>query len=150
MVHYNYSMAAKPKSKPLSIRISAGTEELVAAEARRTHRSKGAVVEALAEEALRTRLFPGIAFRGDDFERRAWVIGTAFDVWQVVDAYQDLGSIEALAAQGTVSERAARLALAYYERFPQEVDEAIARNRRPLAELRSTYPFIDTHAPTEP
>jgi len=143
-------MAAKPKSKPLSIRISAGTEELVAAEARRTHRSKGAVVEALAEEALRTRLFPGIAFRGDDFERRAWVIGTAFDVWQVVDAYHDLGSIEALASEGTVSERAARLALAYYERFPQEVDEAIARNRRPLAELHSTYPFIDTHAPTEP
>jgi hypothetical protein len=39
-------MAAK--SKPFSIRISPATDELIAAEARRTHRSKGAVIEGLA------------------------------------------------------------------------------------------------------
>jgi hypothetical protein len=134
-------MAAK--SKPLSIRISAGTEKLIAAEARRTHRSKGAVVEALAEEALRARMFPGIAFRGADFDRRPWVIGTAFDVWQVIDAHRDFGSVEAMVAEGSsLSERQIRLALAYYERFPEEIDEAIAQNRRPLAELRAEYPFI--------
>ncbi len=137
------------KSRPLSIRISRGTEELVAAEARRTRRSKGAVIEGLAEEALRTRIFPGIAFRGDDFERRAWVIGTAFDVWQVIDAYRDLGSVEAMVAQGNLGERAVRLALAYYERFPEEIDEAITQSRRPLSELRSAYPFIEVHSPSE-
>lgn len=140
-------MAAK--SKPFSIRISAGTEELIAAEARRTHRSKGAVVEALAEEALRTRIFPGIAFRGDDFDRRAWVIGTAFDVWQAIDAYRDVGSIEEMVAEGNLSERQIRLALTYYERFPEEIDEAITQNRRPLAQLRSEYPFIEAHSPAE-
>ncbi|MGH3428957.1 MAG: hypothetical protein ACRDQZ_15555 [Mycobacteriales bacterium] len=134
------------KSKPFSIRISTGTEELIAVEARRTHRSKSAVVEALAEEALRTRMFPGIAFRGDDFERRAWVIGTAFDVWQVVDAYSDVGSIEAMVAEDNLSERQVRLALAYYERFREEIDEATAQNRRPLAELRRAYPFIGVHS----
>lgn len=137
------------KSRPLSIRISRGTEELIAAEARRTRRSKGAVIEGLAEEALRTRMFPGIAFRGDDFERRAWVIGTAFDVWQVVDAHRDLGSIEAVVAQGNLNGRQVRLALAYRERFPEEIDEAIARNRRPLAQLRAGYPFIEVHPPGE-
>jgi hypothetical protein len=140
-------MAAK--SKPFSIRISAGTEELIAAEARRTHRSKGAVVEALAEEALRTRIFPGIAFRGDDFDRRAWVIGTAFDVWQAIDAHRYFGSVEAMVAEGNLSERQIRLALAYYERFPEEIDEAIAQNRRPLTQLRSEYPFIEAHSPAE-
>lgn len=136
------------KSKPFSIRVTAETEALIAAEAQRTQRSKGAVVEALAEEALRARLFPGIAFRGDDFDRRAWVIGTAFDVWQVVDAHRDLGSVEAMAAEGTISERALRLALGYYERFPDEIDEAIALNRRPLLQLRSEYPFISVHPPS--
>lgn len=44
-------------------------DALIAAEARRTHRSKGAVIEGLAEEALRARMFPGIAFRGEDWDR---------------------------------------------------------------------------------
>jgi uncharacterized protein (DUF433 family) len=131
------------KSKPFSIRVSVGTEELIVAEARRTHRSKGAVVEALAEEALRARLFPGVAFRGEDWDRRAWVIGTAFDVWQVIDAHRDVGSVEAMVSEGSLSERQIRLALAYYERFPEEIDEAVALNRRPLAQLRAEYPFID-------
>lgn len=134
------------KSKPLSVRISPGTEELIAAEAKRTHRSKGAVIEALAEEALRARMFPGIAFRGEDWNRRPWVIGTALDVWQVVDAHRDVGSVEAMVAEGNLSERQTRLALAYHERFPEEIDEAIAQNRRPLDELRASYPFIDARA----
>jgi uncharacterized protein (DUF433 family) len=137
------------KSKPLSIRISTETEELIAAEARRTHRSKGAVIEGLAEEALRARMFPGIAFRGDDWDRRPWVIGTAFDVWQVVDAHRDVGSVEVMVAAGTLSERQIRLALSYYERFPEEIDEDIALNRRPLAKLRAEYPFVDVHTPAE-
>jgi len=129
------------KSKPFSIRISPTTEKLIAAEARRTQRSKGAVVESLTEEALRTRIFPGIAFRGDDWERRAWVIGTGFDVWQIIDAHRDFGSVEAMAAEGGIGERQIRLALAYYERFAAEIDEAIALQRRPLAQLRDEYPF---------
>jgi hypothetical protein len=137
------------KSKPFSVRISADTDQLISAEARRTRRSKGAVLEGLAEEALRARMFPGIAFRGEDWERRPWVIGTAFDVWQVVDAYRDLGSVEATVAAGTLSRRAIRLARAYYERFPDEIDEAIARNRRPLAQLRDEYPFAETYSPAE-
>jgi hypothetical protein len=44
------------------------------------------------------RLFPGIAFRGADWERRAGVIGTALDVWQIVEARHDIGSIKDLAA----------------------------------------------------
>ena len=94
----------------------------------------------LAEKTLREQMFPGIAFRGEDLDRRAWVIGTAFDVWQVIDAHRDLGSIEAMVAEGSLSERQIRLALAYYERFPEEIDEAIALQRRPLAQLRPNTP----------
>lgn len=130
------------KSAPFSMRISKSLEALVESEARRTGRSKGAVVEALADEALRMRLFPGIAFRGTDWDRRAWVIGTAFDVWQVVEAYQDIGSVERMAEGGSVSERQIRLALAYYGQFPEEIDEAIAENRRPIEQLEREFPFI--------
>jgi hypothetical protein len=111
------------------MRLSQKMETLVELEAARTGRSKGAIVEALAEEALRMRLFPGIAFRGTDWERRAWVIGTALDVQRMVEG-------------GSASERAIDLALGYYERFPEEIDAAIADNRRPIDQLRAEFPFI--------
>jgi uncharacterized protein (DUF433 family) len=130
------------KSAPFSMRLSKRMETLVDREARRTGRSRGAIVEALAEEALRTRLFPGIAFKGADWERRAWVMGTALDVWQIVDAYRDIGSVERMAEDGSASERQIRLALDYYEMFPEEIDEAIADNRRPLEQLEEEFPFI--------
>ncbi|HEX3691999.1 MAG TPA: hypothetical protein VHU13_01540 [Solirubrobacteraceae bacterium] len=130
------------KSAPFSMRISKSLEAHVEREAQRTGRSKGAVVEALADEALRMRLFPGIAFRGTDWDRRAWVMGTAFDVWQIVEAYQDIGSVERMGEDGSADERQIRLALGYYERFPEEIDQAVAENRRPIGQLEQEFPFI--------
>ncbi len=130
------------KSAPFSMRISKDMEALVEREARRTGRSKGAIVEALADEALRMRMFPGIAFRGVDWDRRAWVMGTAFDVWQLVEAYQDIGSVELMAEDGSADARQIRLALEYHKRFPEEIDEAIAENRRPLEQLEQEFPSI--------
>jgi hypothetical protein len=124
------------------MRLSKRMEVLVDREARRTGRSKGAIVEALADEALRMRLFPGIAFRGADWERRAWVIGTALDVWQIVDAHRDIGSMQRMAEGGSANERQIRLALDYYEVFPEETDAALADNRRPIEQLEDEFPFI--------
>jgi uncharacterized protein (DUF433 family) len=137
------TLALMPKSEPFSLRLSPALEAMVSEEAQRTRRSKGAVVEALAEEALKARRVPGIAFRGVDWDRRAWVIGTALDVWEIVAAYQDFDSVEAMAKKTDLTERQIRLALAYYEQFPAEIDEALARNRRTLDELRRQYPTID-------
>jgi uncharacterized protein (DUF433 family) len=129
------------KSAPFSMRLSKRMQTLVDREAKRTGRSRGAIVEALAEEAIRTRTFPGISFRGVDWDRRAWVIGTALDVWQIVDAYRDIGSIESMVEGGSANERQIRLALDYYERFPEEIDAAIAENRRPIEQLEEEFPF---------
>jgi uncharacterized protein (DUF433 family) len=126
------------------MRLSDLTDQLVNEEAQRTRRTKGAVVEALAEEALRTRRFPGIAFRGSDWNRRPWVIGTALDVWEIVAAARSYEVPEQMAAATDLTVPHIRLALAYYAEFPQEIDAAIAENERPLAELQRQYPTIDT------
>lgn len=86
---------------------------------------------------------PGISFRGADWERRAWVIGTALDVWQIVDAHHDIRSVERMAEGGSASERQIQLALDYYSRFPEEIDTAIAENRRPIEQLEEEFPFIE-------
>jgi hypothetical protein len=135
------------KSAPFSLRLSTQTDRLVTAEAKRTKRSKGSVVEMLAEEALKARLVPGIAFRGDDYDRRAWLIGTSMDVWQVVEAYRDFDEdFERTVAETDLTARELRTAVSYYESFPQEIDDFIALDRRSLAELRSEYPHADVIA----
>jgi uncharacterized protein (DUF433 family) len=70
------------------------------------------------------------------------VIGTALDVWQIVDAYADIGSVEQMVEGGAANEHQVRLALSYYERFPIEIDEAVAVNRRTLKQLEDEFPFI--------
>jgi uncharacterized protein (DUF433 family) len=132
------------KSAPFSLRLSEQTDRLVTAEAKRTKRSKGSVVETLAEEALKARLVPGVAFRGDDYNRRAWLIGTSMDVWQVVEAYRDFGEdFERTVGETDLTARELRAAVSYYERFPQEIDDFIALDRRSLAELREEYPHAE-------
>ena len=93
----------RPASKrrtgePISIRLDRATDQLVSVEARRTRRSKSAVVSAFTEETARTRRFPGIGFRGDDASRRAWVIGSGLDVWEIVQMLEDFGGVERLLA----------------------------------------------------
>lgn len=101
------------------------------------------MVEELAEEAAKTRLFPGIGFRGRP--RRAWVIGTGLDVWEIVDMLRSYGDdAEKLReSHPLVGDRHLRLARAYAERFPDEIGELLAANRRPLEELRALYPFLE-------
>jgi hypothetical protein len=131
------------KTQPFSIRLGAQANLLVADEVRRSGHSRSAVVEELTEEAAKTRLHPGIAFRGG-VPRRAWVIGSGLDVWQIVElmrSYKD--DEESLRANHPlVSERHLRVTQAYAERFPEEIDALIERNHPPFEELLELYPFI--------
>jgi uncharacterized protein (DUF433 family) len=130
------------KGQPFSVRLQAETEKLIEAEARRTRRTKSAVVEAFAEETARTRRFPGIAFRGDDSRRRAWVIGSGLDAWEIVHMLEDFGSLDALVADTPLTSQQVRLAVAYRDAYPDEIDEAVADNRRPLADVGDLFPFV--------
>jgi len=134
---------SKPqKGEPFSVRFTLATDRTIEAEARRTRRSKSAIVEALAEEATRARRFAGIGFRGDDAARRAWVIGSGLDVWEIVQMAEDYGSVEELIAETQLSERQVALALSYRDSYPDEVGDLIAENRRPAEEWRELYPFV--------
>lgn len=89
------------------------------------------------------RLFPGIGYRGRP--RRAWAIGSGLDVWEIVGLLRSYeGDTEKLReSHPLVSDRHLRLARAYAERFPEEIETFFEANRRPLEELRALYPFLD-------
>jgi uncharacterized protein (DUF433 family) len=131
------------KGEPFSVRFTRPTDRIVEEEARRTRRSKSAIVEALTEEAIRVRRFAGVGFRGEDAARRPWVIGSGLDVWEIIQMLDDLGSIARLTEETQLTERQVRLATAYRDSYPEETAEALAQNRRTVAEWRELYPFIE-------
>ena len=130
-----------PKGQPLSIRLSREAQLVIDEERRRTGRSRSAVVEELAEEAAKTRRFPGIGFRGPE-PRRPWVIGSGLDVWEISEMLGDFGSVQKLLRQTHLTERDVRLANAYREAYPDEVEQSRAENRRSTEHLRELYPFV--------
>ena len=142
-VHYvYYNVAIAPKTQPFSIRLGEQANLLVEDEVRRSGRSRSVVVEELAEEAAKTRLHPGVAFRGSP--RRAWVIGSGLDVWEIIEllgSYGDDG-VALMADHPLVSERHVRTARAYAAQFAGEIDAQLAENRRPASELAELYPFL--------
>jgi hypothetical protein len=125
------------------VRFTSATDRTVRDEASRTRRSKSAVVEALTEEAVRTRRFAGLGFRGEDAARRPWVIGSGLDVWEIVQMLEDFGSLKRLVGATQLSERQVRLALAYRDSYPEEIAQAITQNRRSAEEWHELYPFVE-------
>lgn len=136
-------MEMNTKSVPFSIRLSPSLMRYADAEGRRTRRPTGTVVEALAEEAMRCRLFPGIAFRGTDWARRAWVIGSGLDVWEIAQAIEDAGSVDALVARSDLSERHARIAASYTDVHRDEVARQVEENRPSVDDIRQRYPSFE-------
>ncbi len=130
-----------PKSKPFTIKLSDEVGSWLERENRRTKLPKSALLEILAEESIRTRRFPGIGFRGPEHSRRAWVIGTGLDVWELVDLYEGKGR-ERLISEHNVSERQLDLALSYYETYPREIDEALEENARAPEEWHEVSPSV--------
>jgi hypothetical protein len=129
------------KGAPFSVRFTSPTDRMVEEEARRTHRSKSAIVESLTEEAIRMRRFAGIGFRGEDAARRPWVIGSSLDIWEIMQMLDDFGSVERLTEETRLTERQTRLAIAYRDSYPEEIAEAIAQNSRTAAQWHELYPF---------
>lgn len=133
----------RTKGQPFTVRFGAGTERLLEEEARRSKRSRSAIVEELTDEALRTRRFPGIGFRDEPPHRRAWVIGAGLDVWELCELIDRYPDIKALVGDfPLVEERHCDLALAYRRTHPDEIAEQIEQNNRPPDERLELAPFV--------
>jgi len=133
------------KTQPFTVRLEPGLEDRIARLAKLAKRSKGSILEELADEAERMRRYPGLGFRGPEGARRAWIVGTSLDVWQVIEAFSDFGrDVERMVAETDLTRRQLDIALAYYREFRREIDEAIAANRPTAQQVEADYPFIRT------
>jgi len=98
-----------------------------------------------AEEAARAERHPSIAFRGTEGSRRAWVPGTALDVWEIVLGPEEMGR-QRLLEETRISEDHLEVTLAYHRAYQDEVDQKIQENARPLRYWRERYPNLNLQA----
>ena len=132
------------KSEPFSIRLGTPEEDFVRREAQRLRRSRSSIVESYTAEAIRMRRYPGIAFRGEDHRRRAWVLGTGLDVWEIVALLRDFESEHKLAEEYGLTPGQIRIARAYADEFSTEVEDQLALGRLSEDEVHARHPFIQT------
>lgn len=117
--------------------------------ARRGQREWSAGLIELLDEAIRMTRVPGIVFVDARGARRAALAHSGLEVWEVIATWREGGERwDALrAAYPELSDVQLRAALAYYQLYPAEVDERLAREaawtpERAAAELPYTRPPV--------
>lgn len=131
------------RSHPFSVRLTPGLDARITAMARRTRRSKAAVLQSLADEGERMRRHPGIWFMGPEDTRQACLAGRRWKVFLLIDALRayenDISRYIEEFGPG-ITDAQCRAALAYYREFKDEIDAEIAWNDRPIEELVREFP----------
>jgi uncharacterized protein (DUF433 family) len=111
-----------------SFRFSRSTLERLDARAHEIRETRTGLAERYVEEGLRMDEHPGIGFADGPGGRRAVVLGSGLDVWEVVATVkQNNGSVEAAARYLEVGVAPIRAAVRYYATFPDEIDDTLDR-----------------------
>lgn len=113
-----------------SLRIPEEVGRAIEEEAAARGRDFSAMANELLAEAIKLRRCPGIVFADGPGGRRARVVGTGLDVWEIVATYQSVDrDIERLhRAYDWLGPASIRAALGYYAAYPEEIDRHVARN----------------------
>jgi uncharacterized protein (DUF433 family) len=109
------------------MRPSLTTLERLRQRARLTGAPRTALAERYLAEGLAMDEFPGIHSVDGAMGRRAAVIGAGLDVWEIVKAVKDGGSVDEAAAYLELEPRLVGVAVRYYGSNRAEIDEWLAR-----------------------
>ncbi|MBI4730466.1 MAG: ribbon-helix-helix protein, CopG family [Acidobacteria bacterium] len=127
-------------SRPTSFRLPEDLLARLEAQARAEGRSVSGLASSMLNEAVKTRLFPGIVYRPGPTGRRAAVAGGP-DVWELVRAVKEATGypkhrIAHVSKSLGISAAALRLAIDFYTSFPDEIDQRIAEDERAAEHVR--------------
>ena len=127
-------------SHPLSLRLPDLTIERLGARAQRVRVPPRTLAQRYVEEGLRMDEHPLVRFAEGPAGRRARLIGTGKDVWEVVATVRDNGGDAKVAASYLeVPLGLVQAAVAYYGAYPDEIDEWIAMNEQDAASAHAAW-----------
>ena len=112
-----------------SFRLPADTAARLDLSAAESGMTRTALAERLLDEGLRRLRHPRIDFVDGPAGRRAFVLGTGLDVWEIVATIRaNDGSVEATADYLQVSPSIVEAAARYHSEFAEEIDRWIETN----------------------
>jgi len=127
-------------SHPLSVRLTDATISRLGTRARRVHLPPRTLAQRYVEEGLRMDEHPLIRFADGPAGRRARLVGTGKDIWEVIAVVRDNGGD---AAESTryleIPLGLVQAAIAYYGAYTAEIDQQIDANEQESAEAHGTY-----------
>src|SRR5262245_19399395 len=108
----------------VSGRVPKRYERLVVKQARAARTTKSNLVARYVVEKSLAMEFPGISFRDSLTGRQAFLTGHRVAVWEVVEVYGELKSIEKTTEHFRWAPVLVKRALAYAKAFPEEIEQS--------------------------
>ncbi len=127
-------------TKPISLRMNEDTIDRLGQRARRARTAPRTLAQRYVEEGLRMDDHPLVRFADGPAGRRAKLVGTAADVWEVVATVRDNGGdVREAAEYLEMPMGLVQAAVTYYGAYPEEIDEWIGLNEREADEAHAAW-----------
>lgn len=126
--------------QPISLRLAETTIERLGVRAERERIKRRTLAQRYVEEGLRMDEHPLVRFVDGPAGRRARLLGSGLDVWEVIAAVRDNGNnLEAAAEYMELSKGLVQAAVGYYGSHTNEINDWISRNEQLAAEARTAW-----------
>ena len=138
-------MATVTKDATVSVRLTAREKAGLDADARMKGIPSGTAAAAYIGEGVRRSRFPAIEFRDGQPGRVAFLAGSRWPVWLIVELVRELDGDLPKAVE-LIRKPAAlvRITLAYADAYPQEIaDSAAVTARRDYAGMKQEIPELE-------
>jgi uncharacterized protein (DUF433 family) len=127
-------------TSPLSVRLNDATIARLGRHAQRVHLAPRTLAQRYVEEGLRMDEHPLIRFAEGPAGRRARLMGTGKDVWEVIATVRDNGGDIAEAARYLeIPVGLVQAAVTYYGAYTDEIDQWIEVNAQDAAEAHAAW-----------
>jgi len=138
-------MATMTKDESVTLRLTKPEKADLDAAATLTGQPPGTLAALYVKEGVKRSRFPVIEFRDGSPGRIAYVTGTRWPVWMVVDLVTDLdGNTSKAAKRMEKPEAVVKMALAYAEAYPAEIAASLKLHaHRDFESLRAVSPHLE-------
>ena len=127
-------------SHPLSVRLNDATIARLGRHAQRAHLAPRTLAQRYVEEGLRMDEHPLVRFADGPAGRRARLVGTGKDVWEIIGVVRDNdGDVRATADYLELALGLVQAAATYYGAHPPEIDEWSELNERETEEAHAGW-----------
>ena len=127
-------------TSPLSVRLNDATIARLGRHAQRVHLAPRTLAQRYVEEGLRMDEHPLVRFAEGPAGRRARLLGTGKDVWEVIATVRDNGGDIAEAARYLeIPLGLVQAAVTYYGAYTDEIDQWIEVNAQEAAEAHAAW-----------